>query len=272
MDYVLKQILRFRITLQTIYDNWKSTVILTLLFSGMAAMYTLMYPAFKDMMMDMQETSSFEQFAFIPGYQDMASYVGFLNIEMYQIFWVLILGIILGFIAASMISKEIEGKTFDLLMSNPISRKQIIVEKFLGLIPMVLIINLGAMLTIIGATIAINEELNFYNLVLTHSVSVFYFLSIIGLGLFISTIFDEKMKASIITMALVVGMFIIDSISQMSPDYDYIGYLSLKNYYKPYETLKFGDVYLTGLIIFIAFIVVSLIVTMIIFEHKDIKV
>jgi ABC-2 type transport system permease protein len=144
MDYVLKQILRFRITIQTIYDNWKSTTLLTLLFSGMAAMYTLMYPAFEDMMKDMQDSGGFEQFGFIPGYQDMASYVGFLNIEMYQIFWVLILGIIFGFLAASMISKEIEGKTFDLLMSNPISRKQIIIEKFMGLIPMVLIINLGA--------------------------------------------------------------------------------------------------------------------------------
>ncbi len=272
MDYILKQILRFRISLQTFYDTWKSTIILTLLFSGMAAMYTLMYPAFEDMMKDMQSTGSLEQFAFLPGYQDMATYVGFLNIEMYQIFWVLILGIILGFISASMISKEIEGKTFDLLMSNPISRKQIIIEKFIGLIPMVLIINLGAYLTIVGATIAIGENLNFYYLFLTHLISVFYFLSIIGLGLFISTIFDEKMKSSITTMAIVVGMFILDSIAQMIPDYDYIGYLSLKNYYRPYESLKFGEVYGEGLVVFIVFTIVVLIATMIYFEHKNIEV
>lgn len=272
MDFIIKQILRFRITLQTVFDHWKSTVVLTLLFSGMAAMYTLMYPAFEDMMKDMQNSGSLEQFAFIPGYQDMGSYVGFLNIEMYQIFWVLILGIIIGFIAASMISKEIEGKTFDLLMSNPLSRKQIIVEKFLGLVPMVLIINLGALLTIIGSTIAIGENLNFYYLFLTHSVSVLYFLAIISLGLFISTIFDEKMKASIVTMAIVVGMFILDSIAQMIPDYDYIGYFSLKNYYKPFETLKFGKVYSTGVIVLIVFTAIVLAVTMIYFEHKDIKV
>ncbi|MEF8879001.1 MAG: ABC transporter permease subunit [Candidatus Thermoplasmatota archaeon] len=273
MDYfVLKQILRFKIAIQTVYDHWKSTLVLTLLFSGMAAMYSGMYPAFEDMMKDMQQSGALDQFAFIPGYQDMSTYVGFLNIEMYQIFWVLILGIIIGFIAASLVSKEIEGKTFDLLMSNPLSRKQIIFEKFVGLLPMVLIINLGAMLTIIGSTIAINEQLDFYHLFLTHGVSVLYFLSIISLGLLISTIFDEKMKATIVTMAVVVGMFILDSIAQMIPDYEYIGYLSLKNYYKPYETLKFGDIDVTGLIVFVVFTAIVLIITMFYFEHKDIKV
>ncbi len=123
MDRV-REILRLKIAFQTVKDNWKTTLILTLLFSGMAAMYAGMYPAFKDMMADMN-SGIFDQFAFIPGYQDMASYIGFLNIEMYQIFYVLILGIILGFIAASMVSKEIESKTIDVLMSNPVSRKQI---------------------------------------------------------------------------------------------------------------------------------------------------
>jgi ABC-type transport system involved in multi-copper enzyme maturation permease subunit len=80
------------------------------------------------------------------------------------------------------------------------------------------------------------------------------------------------MKSSIITMAIVVGMFILDSIAQMIPDYEYIGYLSLKNYYKPYDSLKFGEVYVEGLVVLIIFTVVVLIATMIYFEHKNIEV
>jgi len=270
MDRV-REILRLKIAFQTVKDNWKTTLILTLLFSGMAAMYAGMYPAFKDMMADMN-SGIFDQFAFIPGYQDMASYIGFLNIEMYQIFYVLILGIILGFIAASMVSKEIESKTIDVLMSNPVSRKQIIIEKFLGLIPMVLVINFVTMIVIIGTTIIIGENLNFYYLFLTHIISVPYFLSIVSIGILISTIFDEKMKASIITMALVVAMYIFDSIAELIPDYESLGIISMKHYFNPYDALKFGEVDTVGTSILLVVTVVILLAAVFYFDYKDIKI
>ncbi|HMA82617.1 MAG TPA: ABC transporter permease subunit [Candidatus Thermoplasmatota archaeon] len=263
-------ILRFRITIQTIKDYWKSTLILTLLFSGMAALYAGMFPAFEEMMVEMGESGALDSFAFIPGYEDMASYVGFLNIEMYQIFWVLILGIIIGFLAASSIAKEIESKTIDILMSNPVSRKQIIIEKFLGLLPMVLIINFVAMLTVMMMTIAIGEDLNFWNLILTHLISLPYFFSIIAIGLFISTLFDEKMKASVVMMAIVVAMFIFDSISEMIPDYETLGLISLKHYFQPYNALKLGQIDATANLILIIVTIIALIAAMFYFDWKDI--
>jgi len=263
-------ILRFRITIQTIKDYWKSTLILTLLFSGMAALYAGMFPAFEEMMVEMGESGALDSFAFIPGYEDMASYVGFLNIEMYQIFWVLILGIIIGFLAASSIAKEIESKTIDILMSNPVSRKQIIIEKFLGLLPMVLIINFVAMLTVMMMTIAIGEDLNFWYLILTHLISLPYFFSIVAIGLFISTLFDEKMKASVVMMAIVVAMFIFDSIAEMIPDYETLGLISLKHYFQPYNALKLGQIDATANLILIIVTIIALIAAMFYFDWKDI--
>lgn len=268
----IREILRFNIAIQTIKDNWKATIILTLLFSGMAAMYTGMYPAFEDLLIDMNQSGGLDQFGFIPGYQDMASYVGFLNIEMYQIFWVLILGIILGFIAASTIAKEVESKTIDVLMSNPVSKKQIIIEKFIGLLPMVLIINFVAMIVIITATIGIGETLDYYHLFLTHLISIPYFFSIVAIGIFFSTLFDEKMKASIVTMAIVVAMFIFDSIAELIPDYESLGYLSLKHYFKPYDALKLGEIDVTGNAVLILVTLFALIAAVLYFDYKDITV
>ena len=270
MSHRIREILRLRLTIQTVKDYWKPTVILTLLFSGMAALYAGMYPAFEEIMIDMGESGALDPFAFIPGYEDMASYVGFLNIEMYQIFWVLILGIITGFLAASTISKEIESKTIDILMSNPVSRKQIIFEKFLGLIPMVLIINFVAMFILMLVTIGIGEELDFWHLTLTHFISLPYFISIVAIGLFISTLFDEKMKASVVMMAIVVAMFIFDSIAEMIPDYETLGLISLKHYFKPYDALKLGEIDLMGNIVLILVIFTALIAAMIYFDWKDI--
>ena len=268
----LKRIFRFRIAFQTIKDYSKITIILSFLFMGMALMYAGMYPAFEESLSEIIESGFAEGFDFFRGAEDMGSYVGFLNIELYQTFWLLILGIMIGFVAASNISKEIEGKTIDLIMSNPVSRKQVVFEKFAGLIPMVLIIYFLTFLAIIGVTVAIDQALNFYNVFLTHLASIPYFLALIGIGILISVIINEKMKASIVMIALIVGMFIFESLGQMVTDYESIGIISITHYFDPYDTLKFGEVDFVGTVILLMVAMWTMIIAMIYFEHKDITV
>ncbi|MEF8847853.1 MAG: ABC transporter permease subunit [Candidatus Thermoplasmatota archaeon] len=270
-DFGLKKIFRFKIAIQNFKDNWKITLILTILFTGMAALYGGMYPEFENALKEMTTSGIEESFSFFRGSQDMASYAGFLNIEFYQLFWILILAIILGFISASSISKEIENKTIDLLMSNPISNKQIIFEKYIGLIPTVLIVNIGALAAVFGITNLINEELNFAYLILTHLCSIPYFFAVIGIGILISVIINEKMKASITMIAIIMGMYIFESLSQMIPDYEAMGYLSITHYYNPYDTLKYGDVDVPGMIVLLLIAMWTMIIAMIYFEHRDIE-
>lgn len=265
-------VFRFKIVIQTIKDNRQATLAITLLFMGMAVMYSGMYPSFKDILVEMTESGVADSFSFFKGAEDMGSYVGFLNLELYQIFWLMILAIIMGFIAAASIAKEIEGKTIDLLMSNPISRKQIIFEKFVGLIPMFLIINIGTMIAVIGVTAAINEELSFTNLALVHIVSIPYFFAVMSIGILVSVILNEKMKAAIVMIAIIVGMYIIESISQMTTNYEAIGYASLNRYFNPYDALKFGEVDISGVLVLIAVTIVCLAASLIYFEHKDIQI
>lgn len=271
MHFSLQQLLRFKIAIQTIKDHFKISLILTFLFAGMAVLYAGMYPSFKDTLTDVVQGFS-DAMGWIPGLEDMGSYVGFLNVEMYQIFWMLIIAMIFGFIAASMISKEIEGKTLDILMSNPVSRVQIIIEKFVGLIPMVLLVDFVTMFAVMGVTVGIGEELNFTYLFLTHVISILYFLAIISIGILISTIIDEKMKSSIIMMSLVVAMFIFDSIAEMIEEYSSLGYLSVKHYFNLYDILKSGHIDVGGITVLLVITGVSLLLSIVYFEYKDIKV
>ena len=238
---------------------------------GMAAMYAGMYPAFKDTLADM--VGGFEEsMGFIIGIEDMASYVGFVNAEMYQIFWLLILAILIGLVTSSLISKEIEAKTIDLLLSNPISRRQMVFEKFMAMIPFVLLINFATFLSIYATTLAINEELNFGYLFIVHLVSIPYLLTVVGIGFTVSVIIDEKMKASIITMAVIIGMYIIQSISLMVPELENLGYLSITHYFNTYEILKFGTVDGVGVIVLCALAIESLLFSMYYFGNRDITV
>jgi len=275
MDFsIIRRILRFKISIQTFKDNLKATIIFALLFSAMAAMYSSFYPQFKELLADMAEDPQFTDLliGFTGESGDFVSYVGFLNLELYSIFFVLILGIIVAFIAATIISKEIESKTMDLLMSNPISRKQIVVERFIGLIPMILFVNFITMFVVYGVTVAINESLDFFNLFIAHLYAVPYFLAVVAIAILISTIIDEKMKSSIFMIAILVAMFFLEYISHFTPDAKNIGLLSLTHYYKPYEALKSGNVDGNGVIVLLAVTIVALVISIIYFDRKDIKV
>ena len=270
----MEDIFRFRIAIQTMLDYKKTTIILTLLFMAIAVMYCGMFPAFKEPLEEMMGSGVFDSFSsfFGPAGFDMATYVGFINLELYQIFWIVILGIIIGFISASIVSKEIEGNTIDILMSNPVSRKQIIFEKFIGLIPMTLVINFGTMIAVMGITVAIGEELDFGNLFLTHLASIPYFLAILGIAILISVIFNEKMKASITFIALLMGMYVIETMSKTVSDYESLGYVSITHYFIPYDTLKYGEFNVASSLVLICITTVCLIISLIYFEHKDITV
>jgi ABC-2 type transport system permease protein len=182
------------------------------------------------------------------------------------------MAIIFGFITASSISAEIEGKTIDLLMSNPVSRKQIVVEKFIGIIPMFLVVNFATMLAVIGITIGINESINYSYLLLVHIISILYFFAVFSMGILISVVIDEKMKASIILISILVGMFVLNSLSLTAPDFEWLGSLSFLHYFDTYNVLQFGEIDLVGISILIAVTIVCLVSSMIYFEYRDINV
>ena len=268
----MNNIFRFKITIQTIKNQWKTTIIISLLFMVMAVLYAGMFPTIKESLVDMMDSGFVESFNFLAHADQMHTYVGFLTLELYTIFWLLILAIMIGFIAASSISKEIEGKTIDILMSNPVSRKQIVVEKFLGLIPMFLIVNFATMISIMGITIAIDESLDFGNLLILHTVSIPYFLAVFSMGILISVIIDEKMKSSIILISVLVGMFVLNSLSLMAPDYEWLGYFSFSHYFDTFNVLEFGEVDGAGIFVFIAVTIACLVAAMLYFEYRDIAI
>jgi len=268
----MNDIFRFKIAIQTIKNYKKTTIILSLLFMVIAAGYGGMFPAFEESILDMMGSDFYESFNFFAHADQMHTYVGFLTLELYNIFWLLIMAIVFGFIAASSISAEIEGKTIDLLMSNPVSRKQIVVEKFVGLIPMFLIVNFATMLAVVGITAGINESIDYGYLLLVHCLSIIYFFAVLSLGIMISVIMDEKMKSSIILIAILIGMFVLNSLSLTASDFEWIGYFSFLHYFDTYNVLQFGEIDFVGVFVLIGVTIICLIASMFYFEYRDINV
>jgi len=257
---------RLRLAWETAKGKWKLSLIITIIFVGFAALYVGMYPSFEDMMGQIAEMD----LKFIRGFSSLGTYEGFLNMELYQIFWILVLPVLIAYVAGSLISEEIESGTIDLLLSNPISRKRIVLEKFLGILPMILLVTFATMGSVYGMSLFIGEEISLTNLFLTHLWSVPYFLSIAGISLFVSTVVDKKMKSSIIGMAFVVAMYLIESVSQLTPDYDKMGVISIVNYFDPSDLLVNGEMSLVDPIILAIITLVSVSCAVFYFDRRDI--
>lgn len=257
---------KLKISWKTVKDHWKVTALLTFIFMGLAAMYVSSYPAFEESLQEFKDMPM----SFIRGFEDLGSFTGFLNVEMYQIFWSLILPTLIAYVSASLISEEIEAKTIDMLMSNPVSRRRIVLEKFLGMLPMILIVNFATMGTVYGMALVIGESISISHLLLAHVWAIPYFLAVVGISLLVSTFIDKKMKASIVAMAIVVGMYLFESISQLVPEYEEIGIVSLVHYYDPSDLLIHGDMEVTGPIVLIIVTIAALTAAVVQFDRRDI--
>jgi ABC-2 type transport system permease protein len=160
----------------------------------------------------------------------------------------------------------------DMLLSNPVPRYRIVIEKFLGLVPMTLTVNLATMIAVIGVTAGIGEELAFGDLLLTHIMSIPYFLAVLAIGMLASTIIDEKMKASIVVIAIIMGSYILQTISLLTPDYENLGLVTLTHYFDPTDTLLEGEVDVVGALVLMAITVGCLMVAIWYFERRDIRI
>jgi ABC-2 type transport system permease protein len=264
-----------KIAIHSFKNSWKGILLLILALIGLTAMVIAIYPTIKESTGLQEYMHSLpEPFISVFGRSglDITMLEGYLNMELYQWGWVLLLGVYFAFISSSLISKEIENKTIDMLLSNPVSRGRILLEKFLGLVPSIVFINITTPLVILGCATYINETISMEYLFYTHFASIPYLLAACALGLLFSVIFDEARKANILAMGTVFAMYIIEALSLLSEKYSAIGKISLAHYYDPGKILIQHDVDIMGTVILLAVTAVLLAAAVIYFQKRDIAV
>ncbi|MHC1605162.1 MAG: ABC transporter permease subunit [Candidatus Methanofastidiosia archaeon] len=264
-----------RITIHNLKNSWKGMLLLNLSFIVLAVMVITIYPTIKGSL-GMQDyiNNLPEPFLAMFGRSglDITTVEGYLNTELYQWGWVLLLGVYFAFISSSLISREIENKTIDMLLSNPVSRGRVLLENFLGLAPAIILINITTPLAILGCARYINESIDTSYLFYTHLASIPYLLAACALGLLFSVIFDEVRKANTLAIGTVFGMYIIEALSLLSEKYSVIGKISFTHYYDPGRILIQHNMDITGMTVLSFLTAVFLVIAILYFQRKDIAV
>lgn len=194
---------------------------------------------------------------------------GFLVAEFYQFAWVLLLGMYLAYRGGGLIAGDIERDRMDLLLAAPISRRSVVLGKFLSLVPLVVAVNVVVPAVVYAGVIAIGESISVADLAAVHVLSIPYMLSCAALGILLSTVASSADTGQRAGLGVVFAMYLLESVTA-GTDFEWVGALTLPRYYDTASILASGEYEPAGAAVLLAVTFLALAVAAWWFGRRDV--
>ncbi|WP_313696201.1 ABC transporter permease subunit [Halorarum halobium] len=203
------------------------------------AMFVALSPAFTDFDVEAIFANFPRQFTEGLGVTALDTLAGLLAVELFQVGWVLVLGLYLAYSAASMIAGEVESGRMDTLLAAPISRSRLVREEFLSLLVPILAVNVVTPIVLYVGSVVIGDPLVVANLVVLHALAVPYLLCCGAVGFAASAFLRDESLARYASMGALLVAFLVETLL-IGTDYEVLGVIAPMNYFDPTEILVEG--------------------------------
>ncbi|MFQ3293474.1 MAG: ABC-2 type transport system permease protein [Halobacteriales archaeon] len=247
------------------------SVVIAVALAIFAAMMTLLAPSFLD---EVDMAALVEQFprrmVEVLDLEVMATMEGFIALELYEYVWLLGLGVYLAYSAAGTIAGDVETDRLDALLAAPVSRTQILLEKFLALLTPILIVNVVVLVAVYAGAAFVDKPIAVPDLVAVHGLSVPYLLFCGAVGMLASVLARRRLVAEGVAAGAIIGTFILQTLTT-GTDVEWIGTIAPSQYYTPVEVLTISEYDLAGAGILLAGTVVLLLVSIAWFREVDVQ-
>lgn len=244
-------------------------VTITAAASFYGAMFIGISPAYSDFNLEAIFSNFPDQFTEGLGIEAIDTLPGLLAVELFQIGWLLVLGIYLAYSAASMVAGDIESGRMDTMLAAPVSRMRLVGEEFLSLLVPILAVNVITPMVLYVGSGVINETLDPVNLILLHALAVPYLLCCAAIGFAFSVFLKSETLAQTASIGALVVAFLIETVL-VGTDYEDLGVLAPMNYFDPTEILVDSTYDLAGGAILLVAAVVFVLVGQLQFRRMDI--
>ncbi|MHC3437401.1 ABC transporter permease subunit [Natrialbaceae archaeon A-gly3] len=208
----------------------RGSAILVVVFALLSALYFSMFPGVQEEM-DVFEDAFPEYMFDMFGIEELHTIEGFIAAEIYSFFWVLLVAIYFAYVAAGLIAADVTERRMDLTLSNPVSRESVVLQKVAALWVPLVVLNVGVPVIVYVGALVIGESFNPVSLALAHLLSIPYLLVCAGIGLVASVVLDRVRTARAIALTLVFVLWLVDGVSRVDPDYEWIGAFTPSRYY-----------------------------------------
>lgn len=201
---------------------------------------------------------------------DASTLIGFLHFELFSM--MLPAGMIA--FAAGMASGFTAGEesrgTIDVLLSYPVSRRRLVLEKSLAiLIACVVVAVVTGILAVVGAAMSATE-LPASTLAAALALVVLLGLAFGAIALAISAATGNRAASIGITVALMIAMYLIDALANIVDGLNAIRPVSLFKYYAAHDPLRYG-LNPGDCAVLIGVTIVFLVISLVAFERRDLS-
>jgi len=264
-------ILFFREIVRNVKSFTVWTVILVLSNIGMMAMY----PTFATQAGSYNELMKKFPKEILQGLSmDKLNLGQILDYFAYVFLYIILFGAVYAMIlASSIISKEENEKTIEFLMAKPVTRNSIVTAKALCVLIYLVVFNLIFVITdyfLFEAFKKVDYSMNIF--LLMHFGFFSIQMTFAAMGLLISVFIVKAKSIYPISFGVVLGAFFINIIAAISNKLENFKYLSPFKYVNPADLVKNGKIETVYLVLMVFVIIVSVALTYIFYNRKNITV
>ncbi len=231
---------------RTIKDRYLSTIIYLVSTIGLLWLYVSIYPSIKNSFAALESAMKLYPEALMKAFNvDINNYVtieGYISSEMFSLFWPLILIFISVGFAGGAISGEIEKGTMELLLSQPVSRLKLFLEKYFAGIAIILVYVAISIFSLPLLLRAYNID---YDILSFEKMAILGFLfgwAIFSFSMLFSVIFSDKGKVFFLSSGVIVAMYVLNILASLKENLSKLKYYSFFHYFDANNALIYHKI------------------------------
>lgn len=207
-------------------DEWVKLVAFFVFMAAVAIVQTVFWPKIRSMLPSILEIVP-KQFKWLIGGMQREGFVYFtITQQMMKNIGIFgsALAVILG---ASAVTKEVEAGTMELLLAQPISRKRVLLEKYLFNLGVLAVPILVSTLLTYPAALIIGESIGMTGLLIAGLYGFFIIAVVYSFTFFLGVLIDMQMQVIVAGLGLCLTMFIL-AVFKSTSFLSLYGYMDLK--------------------------------------------
>lgn len=174
-------------------------------------------------------------------------------------------------LGTSVISKEVSGKTADFLLSKPVSRNKMMAQKFLAVLTLIVFTNITFIaVAVLGAKLFSPSTFNMKLYLLMAATLFFVQLFFLCIGFLLGSVLPRIKNVITVTLPTVFALFIISSFGAIV-DKPEVYYVTPFKYFDSVYIFRYGHYEYKYLAVLGAVVLVSLVVSFVVYNKKDIN-
>jgi ABC-2 type transport system permease protein len=201
---------------------------------------------------------------------DLSTFIGFYGVQIY-LMTTLLGSIFVSILAANIIAKEENDKTIEFILSKPVTRTQIIIQKLLVVGLYILILNAFVTgVSLFAIQLAKGYEIAIKPFALLVTATVLLHLTFAAISFALSALMRKTRSIVSISLGIVLGSYFLNVMSGVSEDLENFKYVSFFQYIDAATIVKNNAINILYVWIMVAVILISVIFAYLYYRKKDI--